>query len=440
MIEGILAGAALAASPVSAAQATQPPAPAPATAAPALAGPIDPARLAAAERMLAAMFPDELLGRMVADAVAQEVPGWRPVAPDPSDRHGVERARLRRSATAAEFSRLARGLAPEMRMLLARAYARRLGVAELDAATAFYSGPAGRRFLSGSIETGSHAAALRDLRFEPDPELLAAGARLATRIEEETRHLDPPPPPPPPRRSERERRHAERAERRAEPRRRGCDERADVPAVRVPSPPSPPPPVPPADPARLAAARRMAEAMLPDEAFRQPLPLEAAAEALLALPVSAFVPIVPPDTIDPNASLGQAAQRFDPNFQERARTVSRILSEELPQLLPHAAPLLRGGVSELYARTMTVAELDAVTVFHTTPAGRALARESFTAILDPELARGMALLLPRAAADALGAMVRIGQAAAHLPPPPPRPPAPPPPRQPAEEGRECDER
>lgn len=432
MIERMLAAAALAASPVSAAQAAQPPAPR--AAAPALAGPIDPARLAAAERMLAAMFPDELFGQMVADAVAQEVPGWQPAAPDPSDPHGAERARLRRNATAAEFSRLAHGLAPEMRMLLARAYARRLGVAELDAAAAFYSGPDGRRFLTGSIETGRHAAALRDFHPEPDPELMAAAVRLGMRIEMETRHLNPPPPPPPPPRTARERRRAEQAERRAERRRDGSDEQAEAPTVETPSPPSPPPPpVPPADPARLAAARRMAEAMLPDEAFRQPLPLEATAEAVLALPVSAFVPIVPPGTVDPNGSLGQAAQRFDPNFQERARIVSRILSEELPRLLPHAAPHFRAAVSELYARTMARAELDAVTGFHTTPAGRALARESFTTIFDPELARGMALLLPRAAVDALGAMVRIGQATAHLPPPPPL-------REPAERSRERDER
>jgi hypothetical protein len=311
-----------------------------------------------------------------------------------------------------------------MRTAMARAYATRLTVAELEAATRFYSSPAGRRFLIGSLDTIRHAEALRDFRPEPDPELIAAAVRLGMRVEMETRHLNPPPPPPPPPMSARERRRAEREARRVEQQiERELGDEAPPVEVAMPSPPSPPPPpIPPAEPARLEAARRMAEAIWPNEAFSQPLALQATVETVLALPVSAFVPVVPPGTVNPNASIGQAAQTWDPHFPERARIVSRIASEELPRLLPHAAPQFRAAIAQLYARTFTVPELDAVTGFYSTPAGRALARESFAVTFDPVFVRDMLLLMPRAAMEGMAAMVRIGQATAHLPPPPPAPP------------------
>ena len=167
----------------------------------------------------------------------------------------------------------------------------------------------------------------------------------------------------------------------------------------------------------------MTAAIFPDEAFTQPLPLQATVESVLNLPVSAFVPIAPPGTVDPNASLGQAARQWDPHFEERAMIISRIASEELPRLLPHAAPMIRAATAELYARTFTVPELEAITGFYATPAGRALARESFTAMIDPEFVRGMLLMVPRAGVESIGAMVRIGQATVNLPPPPARPSA-----------------
>jgi hypothetical protein len=181
----------------------------------------------------------------------------------------------------------------------------------------------------------------------------------------------------------------------------------------------------------------MAEAVWPTEAFSQPLPLQALAEAVMALPISSLGPVPPPRGLSPHASVGQAADVWDPHFQERARIIARIAGEELPRILPLAAPMFRAATAELYARTFTVAELDEVTRFYATPAGRALARESIAAVVDPEFVRGSLLLTPRAAAEAAGAMVRIGQSTVGLPPPPPAPlraslppPAPPAPPRP----------
>jgi hypothetical protein len=167
--------------------------------------------------------------------------------------------------------------------------------------------------------------------------------------------------------------------------------------------------------------------ILPAEAFAQPLPLSALVETVLSLPMSSLGPIFPPGSgLGAHATIGQALASRDRNGVEKARISARILEEELPGLLPRAAPIIQTVASELYARTFTVAELDAAAGFYATPAGRALARQTFTPIVDPELVRGFVLMAPRIAAEGVGAMIRVGQATAHLPPPPaaPAPPAP----------------
>ena len=425
MIRKTIFAALLASSAALAAAQPQPAPSAPAAAAPATAPAPAPApdhaRLAAAERLLTAMYSDQLFVAAITAALDEHMPAG---PANPNDPNQAERNRLTRDATVAEYTRLVRSFAPELRTLTARFYARRLSAAELDEAARFYASPAGQRFIAGSIEMGRHVQALRDFRPEPNPELIAAGMRLGQRIEEETRHLNPPRPPappmvapPPPPRRDRANRRRSRAE-------RDDDVQMAVPMPPAPptSPPAPPaPPPPPADPARLAAANRAVAAMWPDEAFSQRLPLQPLAETIMALPISSFGPIPTPPGVSRNGSIGQAIEAHEPRAQERIRIIARIAEEELPRIAPLAAPIYRAALSELYARSFTVLELDAVTRFYEAPAGRALARESLTAMVDPEFVRGTLLLVPRIFTEGMGAMIRIGQATSHLPPPPPPP-------------------
>lgn len=436
MFDRIILGAALAVAPFAAVNAAQPAAPPAAAgapgatpAAPAALSPsvIDPARLAAAERLMAAVWPDDLVLGAVTAAMAEWTPALKGDAGN--DPHHAERARLTQQAMIAEFRRLMGEFAPEFRRLSARFYGRKLGLAELDAATRFYSSPAGRRLVSGSLGLIVHADALRGMtQPEPDPELVAEFARLGQRIAAETAHLLPPPPKPT-KQSRAERREAKRAAK-AEKEGRGKRKNPDeeeleelAGAVAAADTEQAAPPPEPADPARLAAARRAASAIWPDEAFAQPLPIGDLVKAVSDLPVSAFAPAVPlPGGLGPHASIGQALAAFHPNAPEGMLIVSRILSEELPRVLPRAAPFFRQPMSELYAREFSVAELEAISAFHESTPGKAFARESFTAMADPEFARGSLLMMPRLVVEGLGSMLRVGQATAHLPPPP-SPPA-----------------
>ena len=403
---------------------------------------VDPARLAAAERFMAAMWPDALFVR-AADIAAGYVPLSETA---PGDPHRAERVRLTRQAVSTEAAGLVRSFASELRTLSARYYARRLSQAELDEAARFYAGPAGQRFAMGWLEMPMHAMAMRDYSPQPDPELLVAFARVAQRVEAATAHLAPPPPPPPPPSAQRERRRRGEAPTRApRPPMASPPEVVFAPAPPAPprapreiAPPEPPraapPAPPPIDPARLAAARRAAELVWPREAFSQPLPLAAALESVISLPIASFGAFMPEASgFGPFTTLGDVIDRGEPNARERARITARILAEELPTVLPLVAPEYQRLTGELYARTYTVEELDSVSRFYSTPAGRAVARESFAAFADPEAVRGLALLTPRVFADAVPAVVRIGQATVHLPPPPPAPPRPARPRAPEED-------
>jgi hypothetical protein len=447
MIDRFLTAAALAALPATAAAAIQPPQPV-VVVRPPVAAP-EPARLAAAERLVSAIYPEELLSRAAADAVRQYWPGWAAArgTSNPRDPYYAERLRTADAAATTETARAVRNLLPELRTLMGRFYAERMTTAELDQAARFYASPAGRRFILGSIQLSRHADALRDYSPEPDPRLLAGMMVMGARIEAATRHLQPPRPPMPPMQTTVEPERRPRADRpqRRERTRRPREEPPEM-TVHIPEdadhpptpPPPPPPPPPPADPARLAAARRAAEAILPTDAFSQPLPLQELAATLLALPVSSLGPVPLPPGIGPHATVGEAAETHVPHLREGARIAAGILSEDLPRLLPFAAPIARGALAELYAREFTVAELDEISRFYGSPAGQALARQSLTAMVDPPLIRDSLLLMPRIVPEVYGTLVRIGQSTAHLPPPP-APPAPSAPpaaaaAQPSEEG------
>jgi hypothetical protein len=433
MIDRFLTAAALAALPASAAVALQPPAPPVVVARPPVAAP-DPARVAAAERLVAAIYPEELLSRAAADAVRQYWPGWAAArgTSNPRDPHYAERLRTADAAATTETARLVRNLLPEVRGLMARFYAERMTAAELDQAAGFYSSPIGRRFITGSIQLSRHMDALRNYQPQPDAQLIAGMLIMGAKIEGATRHLQPPPPPRPPAPTTVEPEHRPRADRQQR-RERARRPREEPPVViqtvdpRHTRPVPAPPPPPPADPERLAAARRAAELVLPTEAFSQPLPLQELAATLFAIPVSSAGPVPLPPGVGPHATLGEVAEMHMPHAREMARIAAGIMAEDLPRLLPLAAPIARGAMAELYAREFTVAELDQIGAFYGSPAGRALARQSLSAMVDPPLIRGSLLMMPRILPEVYTALVRIGQSTANLPPPapPPAPPAPP---------------
>jgi hypothetical protein len=408
MIRKLIAAALLAsAAPVAAAQA---PAAAPAQAqAPAPAAAPDPARLAPARRLVDAAMPQSLFEQAVMAGVrsaAAEMRGNADAAR--RDPHHAERSRIEERVMGEEAMRVLRDIDPNMRALFADFYARTLDAADLEAAANFYSSAAGRRFSAGAMSAAMDPDYQRSME-ALTPQLMGALVGAEQRFAAATAGLPPIPGMPAPA---------------AGP----VPAAPPIPAFTLPARSGPP-----VDPARFAAARRALDALWPTEAFTHPLNLQRAVETLIAIRVGDFgIPIPPSAGINPNSTLAEIGSGFDPHLRQRIPVLARFAGSEMARVTAAMEPGWKLLTADAYAREFTAAELDAVTSFFSTPAGRRFAMESYKAVEDPQLVRGVVMLIPRVAMQFPAMQQRVQQATAHLPPVPPAPaplpPSPPRPR------------
>jgi hypothetical protein len=362
----------------------------------------DPARLAAARRFVDVAVPQSMMEQLVVAAIragAEEERGDAVAARH--DPHHAERTRIAQRVAIEEASRIMRELDPDIRALFSDFYARTLSLAELEEAALFYSSAPGRRFTAGGMSIAlnpEYHRAMDGLRPRAAAALAGADARFAAA----TAHLPPLPGMPPA----------------AAP---------APPAPVAPLPPAedaaraapPPYPGPPADAARLASARRAVEMLWPAGPMRRPFDMLPVFEALLAMRIGDFGFAIPPRSgVDPDATVMEIVTGFDPHFGQRLPVLARFVGEEYARVTAAMEPGWRILIAEAYAREFSVAELDEVTRFFSTPAGRRLVQESYRAIEDPQLVRGIALLVPRVVTQIPAVQQRIDRATAHLPQPP----------------------
>ncbi|HEX8653636.1 MAG TPA: DUF2059 domain-containing protein [Allosphingosinicella sp.] len=369
---------------------------APPAAAPAPA--VDPTRLAAARGFVDAAYQHALIERGIAAGVhsAAEAERNNPELAR-RDPHLAERTRILERVVTEEAGRILRDVDPNLRSLLTEYYARRFSVADLEEGARFYASPLGRRFFEGAVDIAlspGYDSAMRGLTPQVERALEGADQRYLAAT------ADIPPFPG-------EQRPAAGARSR----------RASPSSRRAPAAP----PLPAADPARLAAAAGMADAIWPDGLFDRPLDLVPALDALAAMRVGDFgIPLPPQARLDPNATLAAIATSFDPHFSRRLPVLARFGAGEIARVGTAIGPDWKRIAANFYACEFTVAELEGMTAFFASPAGRRLNVSTYQAIEDPALVRGLALLLPRVAMQIPAAMQRVEQATAHLP----RPPAP----------------
>jgi hypothetical protein len=403
MIRKIITAALLASSAsVAAAQeapaTVQPPVveiqPVPAAPAAAPAPAVDPARLAAARSFVDAALPQSLIERAIALGVHQAAEEHRR---DPAeirrDPNLAERSRIMERVISEEMGRILRDIDPGMRSVVSDFYARRLSQADLEEGARFYGGPMGRRFYEGAINMAlspEYEQAMQSLAPHVQGALAGADQRYAAA----TADLAPFPG---------ERRPAAGASSSAPPAPRAAPAAPALPAV---------------DPDRLAAGRRLAEALWPPEMFREPFNLVPMLETVMAMRVGDLgVPIPPQWQIDPNATFGEIATTYDPQFSRRVPVLARFGAGEIARVGTAIEPEWKRIAAVFYAREFSVAELEAMAGFFASPAGRRITVESYRAIEDSALVRGTIQLLPRVALQLPAAFQRVEQATAHLPPP-----------------------
>jgi|GEM_PF-3528542 len=377
----------------------------------------DPARLAAARQFVDAALPPGMIERAMVEgfraAAREELADPERARRDP---HLAERIRLSEPVVIAEARRILTDLDPSARAVLADFYARRMSAAELDEGSRFFAGATGRRFYEGVFRlalSDEYNRAMQALA----PEAMAAVAGIEQRFAALRAEMPPIPGMPNPPAAAPGARASDKA-----PPVRVVPSRASSPAAAAaPAGPAP-------DPVRLAAARRMLDAMWPSDLVSRPLNLLPTVEMLIAIRFGDFgIPIPPTAPVNANSTAAELATAFDPHFRARLPVLTRFAGAELARLMTGIEPAWKRVSAPLYAREFTAAELDSMTSFFASPAGRRLAEESYRAYEDAQLVRGLVMLVPRIALQVPAAAQRVEQATAHLPPPtPPAPEATPP--------------
>ncbi len=117
-------------------------------------------------------------------------------------------------------------------------------------------------------------------------------------------------------------------------------------------------------------------------------------------------------------TIGEAARKQDPHFDERMRIMTRVMGEEMATLFGAMEPRVRAGLSRAFARKFTAAQLTDMQAFFATPSGAAFASEYLALFADPEFVGEMAGAAPEMIKAMPAIMKKVEAATAHLPPPP----------------------
>ncbi len=210
----------IAAAALPAAAQPAPPASAPST----LPGPApepapDPARLAAAQRLAPLVMPPEQIRRMLGgglpmmdaamDLTAAEVGLGEETGLSESDRqrplgeiaaqrdpHFRERVAIRNRIMSETMGDVFVAAMPDLHRVMAEIYALRFSLDELNAAIAYFSTPAGRRFIEVSMNLGQDPAFVRGI-VALTPRFMEAFSTMEERIRVASAHLPPEPAPAP---------------------------------------------------------------------------------------------------------------------------------------------------------------------------------------------------------------------------------------------------
>ena len=192
-----------------------PPAAAPAPSAPAPA--LDPARLAAAERLVALVAPPEVMQRMLGlplagmDGVLDMTPEQLGLGPElgfsdadrrrpvrelvsARDPHFRERLEIRSRVMAEVFNEIMVSARPEFTRAMVEFYAGNLTLDEINATAAFYATPAGRHFAAVAVDIMDDPSFVR-LMTGLAPRFTRAMTTIEDRVRAASAHLPPDPRP-----------------------------------------------------------------------------------------------------------------------------------------------------------------------------------------------------------------------------------------------------
>ena len=120
-----------------------------------------------------------------------------------------------------------------------------------------------------------------------------------------------------------------------------------------------------------------------------------------------------------DASINDILKQRDPHFEERMKISTRVMMDEMVDLMTTMEPALREALAKIYARKFTVSQLGEMNDFFATETGTAFARDYMMVFVDPEMMQSMMSMVPQMMQAMPEITRKIEAATAHLPPPVP---------------------
>ena len=122
-----------------------------------------------------------------------------------------------------------------------------------------------------------------------------------------------------------------------------------------------------------------------------------------------------PDDLGDKTMAEIAAER-DPHYQERMKISTKVMMDEMVNLMIDMEPTVRKALTNIYARKFTVDQLNEMTRFFSTDTGSAFARDYMMVFVDPEMMQSMMSMVPEMMQAMPDIMKKVEEATAHLPP------------------------
>ncbi|AMO72966.1 DUF2059 domain-containing protein [Sphingorhabdus sp. M41] len=117
-----------------------------------------------------------------------------------------------------------------------------------------------------------------------------------------------------------------------------------------------------------------------------------------------------------NASLNDMMLERDPHFKERMQISTKVMTNEMVDLMTAMEPAIRETLANIYARKFTTDQLAEMNAFFATETGSAFARDYMMVFVDPEMMQSMMSFVPEMMQAMPAIMKKVEEATAHLPP------------------------
>lgn len=182
----------------------------------------------------------------------------------------------------------------------------------------------------------------------------------------------------------------------------------------------PTPAEPALDPQRLALARQIIGAVVPDGTMQKMMSQMSGVRSGM---MKDMFDKSPEDLGIKGAkkgdkSLGALVRERDPYFEERLAITNKVMMDEMGKIMANFEPQIRETMAQIYAKRFTLHQLTDIAAFFRSESGKVYGKELMPLMGDPEYTKMMGSMMPKIMQAMPGIMEKVQKATGQLPPPP----------------------